>query len=467
MFFGSKLIVPSVLPLCLAAACTPDLDSLSADYSANRTSSGGTGGTGLEDPEAGSGNDTSNGGARNGEASNGGSTSSDPCVNNKKDSKESDLDCGGTSDCDRCVAGSRCTANNDCESAICRSGTCTESSCKDKVKNQDETGVDCGGHCLPCDTGLTCDSNQDCAGEYCLDTGTNQVCADHCTSGVKESDETDKDCGGSCDPCGDDKGCSDAADCTTGICSNQHCQKATCSDSVQNQDESSTDCGGVCATTKPCGVGVHCNSEADCESWICSGTTGKCSADTVVVGANDIIDDFEDGDFNAPALGGRVGNWYVYGDGTGTLGFDVAVIDRGASQKGIHTKGKDFSKWGSGMGVDMLSAKAPYNAGAYSGVTFWARSLATLPVLVVFPDVDTDPGGKLCTTCDHHYNKTLQVTTGWQRFTVNFADLNLEAGTLPEPTAFKPDGLISVQFRMAPSQTYELFVDDLAFVKAN
>jgi hypothetical protein len=91
----------------------------------------------------------------------------------------------------------------------------------------------------------------------------------------------------------------------------------------------------------------------------------------------------------------------------------------------------------------------------------------TLPVLIVFPDVDTDPGGKLCTTCDHHYNKAVQVTTGWQRFTVNFADLLLESGTVPEPTAFKPDGLISVQFRMAPGQSYELFVDELAFLKAN
>jgi hypothetical protein len=185
----------------------------------------------------------------------------------------------------------------------------------------------------------------------------------------------------------------------------------------------------------------------------------------VTVAPADIIDDFEDGDFNVAPLGGRVGNWYEFGDGTGTYSFDVASINRGASQKGMHTKGKDFSNWGAGLGVDMLSAKTPYNASAYSGVTFWARAAATLAVLVVFPDVDTDPGGKLCTACDHHYNKGVQVTTAWQRFNVNFADLNLESGTKPEPTGFKPEGLISVQFRMAPGQSYELYVDDLAFVK--
>jgi hypothetical protein len=461
MSFGFKLIVPSVLALHLAAACVPDLDSLSVNYST--AGSGGAGGSHVEGSAAGSSTSTSTSTS----TSDGGSASTDPCANNEKDAKESDVDCGGTSKCDRCMAGSKCTANNDCESAYCKSGICTDPTCKDKIRNQDETGVDCGGHCLPCDIGLPCDSDADCIGEYCFDNGKSKACGDHCKSGVREADETDEDCGGSCDPCADGKGCSESADCTSGICSNEHCQKPTCSDGVQNQDESAVDCGGVCSATKPCGIGVHCNSEADCESWICSATTGKCIADIVVVGANDIIDDFEDGDFNLPHLGSRVGNWYAYGDGTGTLGLDIVAIDRGASKKGIHTKGQNFSTWGSGMGVDMQSAKAPYDASAYSGVTFWARAAGTLPVLIVFPDADTDAGGKLCTTCDHHYNKTVQVTTGWQRFTVNFADLTLEAGTIPEPTAFKPDGLISVQFRLAPNQSYELFVDDLAFVKAN
>ncbi|HET7540857.1 MAG TPA: hypothetical protein VFK05_13335 [Polyangiaceae bacterium] len=461
MSFGFKLIPLSVLALYLTQACVPDLDSLAASYSA--TNYGGTGGTSVQIPEGGSGDDTSVDNTSNG----GSAPAPDTCSNNKQDAKESDVDCGGISKCERCGASSKCTANNDCESAYCKHGTCTTPTCDDGIKNQDETSVDCGGHCDPCEIGLLCDSDLDCAGEYCLDNGKNKVCADHCTSDVKEADETDIDCGGSCDPCADDKGCRKADDCTSGNCSNQHCQKPSCSDGIQNQNESATDCGGVCATTKPCAVGVSCNNEADCESWICSSATGKCVADTTVVGANDIIDDFEDGDFVVSPLGGRVGNWYIYGDGTGIQSFDVMLIDRGASKKGIHTKGKDFTKWGAGMGTDMLSAKTPYNAGAYSGVTFWARAAATLPVLIVFPDVDTDPGGKLCTTCDHHYNKTVQVTTGWQRFTVNFTELTLESGTIPEPTAFKPDGLISVQFRMAPSQTYELFVDDLAFVKAN
>jgi len=455
MSLGFKLIVPSVLALSLAGACVPDLDSLSAEY--NPDGSGGSGGKGI-DNQGGSHTGAS------GSTSTGGSGVIDLCTNGDKDAKESDIDCGGASKCDRCAKNATCTANSDCLSAYCKGGRCTDPSCTDKVQNQNETAIDCGGPCLPCDIDEACKVNDDCEGQYCKDL----VCADHCVSTTKEADETDKNCGGeTCGPCDDNKNCKEARDCKSLICTNGKCTPATCNDGVKNQGESEIDCGAPCAPAKACALGVHCDSEADCASWVCSPTTAKCIADNVVVAPADIIDDFEDGDFNVSPLGGRVGNWYVYGDGTGTLGFDVTGIARGASLKGIHTKGKDFTNWGSGMGVDMLGSKTPYNASTHTGVTFWAKAAAAQAVLVVFPDIDTDPGGKLCTTCDHHYNKTVQVGTGWQRFVVNFADLVLESGTKPEPTMFKPDGLISVQFRFAPGQSYELFVDDLAFVNAN
>jgi hypothetical protein len=461
MSFAFKLIVPCALSLYLAAACAPDLDSLSAQYSSNSAGSSGAGSGSGSGNQGGSGDDTSNGGAP--------VTPVDACTNGKKDSGETDIDCGGTK-CDPCTKGAVCKANRDCESQFCKNGHCTEPSCTDGLKNQEETGVDCGGPCPPCDTGDACEINSDCSGQYCKD----MTCTDHCLSGAKEADETGPDCGGeTCAPCADGVGCKEAGDCTSKICSNQKCQKPTCSDQVLNQDESDKDCGGVCAATKPCAVGIHCNTEADCDSWICSSTTGKCVADTVVVAAADIIDDFEDGNLNlpVPALGGRVGGWYRFNDMTvgATDTYDAAIINRGTSKEGLHIKGKGYTTWGSGVGTDMQPNKVPYDASAYAGVTFWARADTTLTLGVIFPDIDTDPGTnpatKLCTTCDHHYNKGVQVTPSWQRFTVNFADLVLEAGTIPAPTMFKPDGLVSVQFRFAASQTYDVYVDDLAFIK--
>ncbi len=47
--------------------------------------------------------------------------------------------------------------------AVEETGTCT-----DGKKNQDETGVDCGGSCTGCKAGYTCKTADDCAGDYCV-----------------------------------------------------------------------------------------------------------------------------------------------------------------------------------------------------------------------------------------------------------------------------------------------------------
>ncbi len=56
-------------------------------------------------------------------------------------------------------------------------GGTTDPTCTDGIQNGDETGVDCGGSCEPCQVDPTC------------------------TDGIQNGDETGVDCGGSCDPC--------------------------------------------------------------------------------------------------------------------------------------------------------------------------------------------------------------------------------------------------------------------------
>ncbi|MBX7097600.1 MAG: hypothetical protein K1X89_07805 [Myxococcaceae bacterium] len=45
--------------------------------------------------------------------------------------------------------------------------------CMDRVRSGDETGVDCGGSCAPCENGAACGSALDCLSGVCL----NQTCA--------------------------------------------------------------------------------------------------------------------------------------------------------------------------------------------------------------------------------------------------------------------------------------------------
>lgn len=82
--------------------------------------------------------------------------------------------------------------------------------CNDGIQNGNETGVDCGGSCAPCQTEPTCND------------------------GVQNGDETGVDCGGSCAPCQ---------------------TEPTCNDGVQNGDETGVDCGGSCA---PCNEPTEC-----------------------------------------------------------------------------------------------------------------------------------------------------------------------------------------------------------------
>jgi|GEM_PF-1200907 len=65
--------------------------------------------------------------------------------------------------------------------------------CSDGSLNGQETDVDCGGNCLPCDTGDDCSVDSDCLSQVCSSTCQAPTCSD----GIRNGDETEVDCGGS------------------------------------------------------------------------------------------------------------------------------------------------------------------------------------------------------------------------------------------------------------------------------
>lgn len=156
------------------------------------------------------------------------------------------------------------------------SGNCIAAGCKDGVKNGDETDKDCGGSCGGCPVGGLCQGNGDClapASAHCLNGKcAAAICGDLLTNG----NETDKDCGGSCPAdCAVGAKCAINADCAlpeSGHCSGTTCAAATCTDGVLNGNETGKDCGGSCAADCPLGDG--CVGDADCVSGAC--LSAKC-----------------------------------------------------------------------------------------------------------------------------------------------------------------------------------------------
>ena len=139
--------------------------------------------------------------------------------------------------------------------------------CSDGIKNGDETDVDCGGSCAKCATNKICNVNTDCLSGIC----TNHLCvALACSDLVKNGTETDVDCGGSCPKCATGKGCAANSDCESFVCITKVCRARSCEDTRLNGDETDVDCGGSCvALGKKCADTKRCVANSDCLSGVC------------------------------------------------------------------------------------------------------------------------------------------------------------------------------------------------------
>jgi hypothetical protein len=105
-------------------------------------------------------------------------------------------------------------------------------------------------HLVPCDTGT------------CFPTAI----VDHCDDRVRDGDESDIDCGGSCRACAFEAECTTAADCESAACDGGTCRAPTCSDGARDGLETGVDCGRQCGWC----AGDACLTNADCASGVCN-----------------------------------------------------------------------------------------------------------------------------------------------------------------------------------------------------
>jgi hypothetical protein len=198
---------------------------------------------------------------------------------------------------------------------------------------------------------------------------------------------------------------------------------------------------------------------------------------------DNLLDNFEVPDGAIPTLEGRKGGWYAFGDNpSGNQQFAIETIPgtRGSlSLNAAHVTGSGYTSWGSGIGIDLNGSKTPYDASAYVGITFWARSASPSAtgssLMVLFPDANSVPSLNKCqdiptvgaspNNCDKNLATSVQLTPSWKKYTVNFADLVADGGT-QYVDALAADELVSVQFRMPANAIYDYWIDDIVFIPA-
>ena len=135
----------------------------------------------------------------------------------------------------------------------------TNEMCSDGIKNQDEVEVDCGGSCLPC---ATCDDGIKNQGETMTDCGGPCEPCPTCEDGILNQGERAIDCGGPCEPC-----------------------PWTCEDGIQNQEETAIDCGGP--NCEPCTYAIGDIHEGGIIYYIDeTGTRGKVCMATDLTGGD-------------------------------------------------------------------------------------------------------------------------------------------------------------------------------------
>lgn len=150
-----------------------------------------------------------------------------------QDGDETWIDCGGPRRPSSCAIGARCTLSADCISGYCllsaSPATCQPQlpsvRCNNLVQDGTETDLDCGGSACVV-VGKTCVNGQRCHSS--ADCETTSVCAlaanatvgacepMQCSDGQVNGDESDVDCGGSCNSCADGLLCATGADCAAG-----------------------------------------------------------------------------------------------------------------------------------------------------------------------------------------------------------------------------------------------------------
>jgi hypothetical protein len=197
-------------------------------------------------------------------------------------------------------------------------------------------------------------------------------------------------------------------------------------------------------------------------------------------GAGWLIDDFETGtqpsDLQIAKIGVRDGYWVrgvdlydpTYASGTLVTEKDKTCVARGLWSG--HFEAHGFTNWNVNwtavIRATSSSGAVPYDARAWSGISFWAafggdNGPEDFPVPVGVTTMDNAWNGGVCTNlCMDYYGTTVPLAHEWRRFVIRFADLTQAGWGVPQ-VAMRRDQMVG--FILWPKQQFDIWIDDVRF----
>lgn len=213
-----------------------------------------------------------------------------------------------------------------------------------------------------------------------------------------------------------------------------------------------------------------------CEAWLEPISVAEGCPDKPLRGpmsyqsvpAEQLIDDFEDGDSKVATVSGRSGAWVLGSDGTGVLTAENSARCAARGERSGHFTGDGFTDWGANWTAVFEESNAGtavgYDGAAYRAISFWAavgpaaEPPFELPVGVTTMDVAWNSNG--CTVCMDYYRTTITLTPTWQRFEIPFDSL-AQAGVGDPLVELRKDQLVGLIFW--PKRPFDLWIDDARF----
>lgn len=188
-----------------------------------------------------------------------------------------------------------------------------------------------------------------------------------------------------------------------------------------------------------------------------------------------VIDDFEDGDMKLASVAGRTGSWVgvavigatVFGESSGRC------VARGARSGHLTSTAAQASysvSW-NGVMIDPFSEAHGWDAGAYSGFSFWIaagpNALPPVETPIGVTTVDTVAGGGVCSLpggCGDYYAirkpDRIPLTHTWTRWVIKFADLKQYGFGVPQVPLNKSK---LVSLIIWPEAQFDIWLDDVRF----